>query len=119
MLKEETAKMISQTRKDMYIQSAEASSSVDYTDLLPDIKVPALIIIGELDAVTSLNHAKLLNKLIQTSTLEIMAGVGNLLNRENPESFNKILKSDMNVEYGTVRRTLYSLVFQENWKLVL
>lgn len=96
MLKEETAKMISQTRKDMYIQSAEASSLVDYTGLLLNIKVPTLIIVGELDVVTPLNHAKLLNKLIQTSTLEIMAGVGHLPNRENPEGFNKILEAFLN-----------------------
>jgi pimeloyl-ACP methyl ester carboxylesterase len=92
-LREEVAKMVTGTRKDMYIQSAEATSSLDYTDLLHKIKVPTLIVVGELDVVTPVDSAELINKSIHTSNLRVMPGVGHLPNRENPNEFNKILKS--------------------------
>lgn len=91
-LREEVAKMIAGTPKDVYLQSAEATSILNYTDLLPKIKVPTLIIVGDLDIVTPVDSAEILNKDIPGSILKIMRGIGHLPNRENPEEFNSILK---------------------------
>lgn len=91
-LREEVAKMIAGTRKDIYLQSAEATSILNYTDLLPKIKVPTLIIVGDLDIVTPVYSAEILNKDIPGSVLKIMRGIGHLPNRENPEEFNNMLK---------------------------
>ena len=95
-LREEVAKMVAGTRKDVYLQSAEATSMLNYTDLLPKIKVPTLIIVGDLDIVTPVNSAETLNKDIHGSILQIIRGVGHLPNRENPEKFNNILKEFLN-----------------------
>lgn len=91
-LREKVAKMIANTNKDAYIQSAEATSMLSYADLLPTIKVPTLIIVGELDIVAPLNWAQLMNKDIPGSVLKVMRGVGHLPNIENPREFNSILK---------------------------
>jgi pimeloyl-ACP methyl ester carboxylesterase len=90
-LKEEVAKMIAGTKKDAYIQSAEATSMLDYSELLPKIKVPTLIIVGELDIVTPVSSAEIINKSIQGSILQIIPGVGHLPNREASEKFNNLL----------------------------
>lgn len=95
-LKEEVAKMIAGTRKDAYLQSAEATSMLNYSDLLPRIKVPTLIIVGDLDIVTPVSSAETLNKDIQGSILQIIRGVGHLPNREAPEKFNNILREFLN-----------------------
>jgi len=95
-LREEVAKMIAGTRKDIYLQSAEATSMLNYTDLLPKIKVPTLIIVGDLDIVTSVDSAEILNKDIPGSVLKTMRGIGHLPNMENPEEFNNILIEFLN-----------------------
>lgn len=92
-LREKVAKMIAGTRKDIYIQSAEATSSLNYTDLLHEIKVPTLIVVGELDVVAPVDPAELMNRIIHGSILKVMPGVGHLPNRENPNGFNKIVKN--------------------------
>lgn len=91
-LREEVARMIAGTRKDIYIQSAEATSMLDYTDLLHKIMVPTLIIVGDLDIVTPVDSAEILNKDIPGSVLKIMRGIGHLPNRERLEEFNTILE---------------------------
>jgi pimeloyl-ACP methyl ester carboxylesterase len=92
-LREEVAKMIAGTKKDIYIQSAEATSMINYANLLPNIKVPTLIIVGDRDIVTPVDSAEILNKDISGSTLKIMRGIGHLPNRENPQELNKTLEA--------------------------
>jgi 3-oxoadipate enol-lactonase len=92
VLRTEVAKMVAGTRKDVYIQSAEATSMLNYADLLPTIKVPTLIVVGDLDIVTPVSSAEQIQKSISGSVLKIMKGVGHLPNRENPNEFNNILK---------------------------
>lgn len=91
-LRKEVAKMIAATKKDSYIQSAEASSMLDYSDLLPRIKVPTLIIVGDKDIVAPVDSAEQIKNSISESILRVMPGVGHLPNRERPEEFNTIVK---------------------------
>lgn len=95
-LREEVAKMIAGTQKDVYLQSAEATSMLNYTDLLPKIKVPTLIIVGDRDIVTPVHSAEILNRDIPRSILKMMRGIGHLPNRENPEEFNNTLEEFLN-----------------------
>jgi len=99
-LREEVAKMIVGTEKDVYLQSAEATSSLNYTDLLPKITIPTLIIVGDLDIVTPIDSAEFMNKNIPGSILHIMQGVGHLPNRENPEEFNNLVKDFLDKTEG-------------------
>ena len=92
-LKEEVAKMIADTKKDIYLQSAEATCMIDYADLLPKIKVPTLIVVGDLDIVTPIDSAEILNQVIPKSTLKIMRGTSHLPNIEKPQEFNNILQA--------------------------
>jgi pimeloyl-ACP methyl ester carboxylesterase len=91
-LRREVAKMTADTNKESYIQSAQASSMLDYTDILSKIKVPTLIIVGDKDIVAPVNAAEKMKESISESTLRVMPGVGHLPNRENPEAFNAIVK---------------------------
>jgi pimeloyl-ACP methyl ester carboxylesterase len=59
---------------------------------LPTIKVPTLIVVGDLDIVTPVSSAEQIQKSISGSVLKIMKGVSHLPNRENPNEFNNILK---------------------------
>jgi pimeloyl-ACP methyl ester carboxylesterase len=65
------------------------------------VKVPALIVVGDLDIVTPVDSAQTINKAISGSVLKIMNGVGHLPNREKPEEFNDLLKSFLDAVKNT------------------
>jgi pimeloyl-ACP methyl ester carboxylesterase len=100
-LRNEVAKMVAATNKSAYLQSAQATSLLDYSEVLSSVKVPTLIVVGDLDIVTSVDSAQTINKAIAGSVLKIMHGVGHLPNRERPEEFNNTLKEFLD----TVRKT--------------
>jgi 3-oxoadipate enol-lactonase len=91
-LRNEVAKMVAATNKSAYLQSAEATSMLDYSEVLSNVKVPTLIVVGDLDIVTPVDSAQTINKAIADSVLRIMHGIGHLPNRERPEEFNALLK---------------------------
>ena len=60
---------------------------------LPDIKIPALIIVGEADKITPPEAARYLHDNIEHSRLAVIKDAGHLSNLENPSAFNDALKS--------------------------
>lgn len=91
-LRQEVSKMVAATNKDAYLQSAEATSLLDYTEALSKVKVPTLIVVGDLDIVTPVSSAETIHKIVQGSILKIMKGVGHLPNRERPDEFDTLLE---------------------------
>lgn len=59
----------------------------DATDLLPHITCPALIIVGEQDAITPVADARALLERIPDAEFEVIADAGHLSNLERPEAF--------------------------------
>ncbi|MBI3287797.1 MAG: alpha/beta fold hydrolase [Chloroflexi bacterium] len=64
----------------------------DSTDLLPQISVPTLILVGERDILTPPADAQRMAELIPGARLEIIPEAGHLSNLENPQEFNRILR---------------------------
>ena len=58
-------------------------------DRLSEIKVPTLVIVGELDALGMLDIADILANKIEGAKKLVMSGVAHLPNMEAPEEFNK------------------------------
>lgn len=63
----------------------------DSKDILARFAGPALVIVGEHDAVTPVEKAKQMAGLISGAQLEIIPGAGHLPNQEQPERFNAVL----------------------------
>ena len=61
----------------------------DQTDLLPSISVPALVVVGESDALVPLEVAEGMAKAIPGARLEVVPDAGHVANLENPEAFNR------------------------------
>ena len=99
-LKRSIAKMISQTNKSSYIQSAEAACAQDYSGMLATIRVPTLLIAGELDFVTPPEAAKYIQKRVPGCRMQVMKGTGHLPNRENPREFNHIVEEFLRTSQG-------------------
>ena len=64
----------------------------DALDLLPQINVPALVVVGAEDTLTPLDMAKTLANNIPNAKLEIISRAGHLSNIEQPEAFNAALR---------------------------
>ena len=63
----------------------------DQTDLLPEINVPTLIVVGGEDSVTPPSEAEAMAAKISGSLLVVIEGAGHLSNVERPEEFNRAL----------------------------
>ena len=77
--------------KDSYIKSIEASVRGDHTDILHQIKAPTLVVVGELDRLTSPELAKDIADQIPGAKFEIIKDAGHLSNIENPDDFNSVV----------------------------
>ena len=68
-----------------------AISKVDYLDRLKEIKVPALVMVGEHDHGTPPEAARVIQQNLPGSELKILASAAHLSNIEQAEEFNKAM----------------------------
>lgn len=74
-----------------YCGCIAALSHFDFTEKLPALRVPALVLCGEEDKASSLEENRRLASLIPGGRFIAFAGARHLPNVEAPERFNKIL----------------------------
>ena len=63
----------------------------DYTDLLPQINVPTLVIVGREDEFTPVSDAEFMRERIAASQMIVIENAGHLPNMEQPREFNRVL----------------------------
>ena len=63
----------------------------DYSDDLPRINVPTLVIVGREDTVRPVADAEFMHERIPESHLEIIDDAAHMTNMEQPEAFNNVL----------------------------
>ncbi len=78
-------------------QTLVKAVSQDYTDIIPNITAPTLLIWGENDTATPISDAETMNSLIKGSTLEVIADAGHFPFVDQPFEFIKILKAHFNL----------------------
>ena len=64
----------------------------DQTDLLQEIDVPTLIIVGSEDALTPPKDSETMHRAIRGSRLVVIEGAGHVSNLERPAEFNRALE---------------------------
>ncbi len=85
---EQIGRMIRRTSPVGYAGCAAAIQSMRLTALLPHIKAPTLVIVGEEDAATPPSMAERLARSIPGAELVVVNGAAHLPNIEQPEAFN-------------------------------
>jgi 3-oxoadipate enol-lactonase len=68
----------------------------DSTLTLAEIKVPTLVLHGADDQLVPLREAEIMREAISNSRLEVISEAGHLLNLEQPEWFNRLIKDFIN-----------------------
>lgn len=71
-----------------YRAIAHSMAEADLRDVLPQIRLPTLLLYGELDERSPLHVAEDLRAQIPNSELVVIPGVGHLANVEAPDAFN-------------------------------
>lgn len=69
------------------------ATRTDSTEMLKNISVPTLILVGDEDKVTPVSEATLMQKNIKNSKLVILEKTGHLSNLEKPNEFSKHLQN--------------------------
>lgn len=72
-----------------YRAMAHSMAEADLREVLPLIRVPTLLLYGELDARSPLTVAETLRSSIPVAELVVIPGVGHVANLENPKAFNQ------------------------------
>ncbi|HET9824444.1 MAG TPA: alpha/beta hydrolase [Chitinophagaceae bacterium] len=91
-IKEELARIMSDTHPIGFRVMATAVARADTRTLLPNISVPTLLIWGKADKRSPLKAAYQMRDAIHGAKLEIISGAGHVSNMEKPIQFNKAVK---------------------------
>lgn len=81
--------MIARTSVDGLVGCAHAIKKMDHSDILPEIRVPTLIVVGEHDVGTPVSAAEFLHREIKGSKLAVIPSAGHLPNIEQTETFDR------------------------------
>ena len=87
----ELVKSMTKLHKESYLKTIDASMSTFHDHVFEKIKIPTLIIVGELDKLTPPKMAIKIHKLVKNSKLSVIKGAGHLTNIEKPKIFNKLI----------------------------
>ena len=83
---------MSRLHKDMYLKALELAVMTPDAPGLDRIDVPTLVVVGEDDTLTPVAAAEKIAAAIKGARLEIVPEAGHLVNIEQPETFNRILR---------------------------
>lgn len=64
---------------------------------LADLRVPLLVIVGDLDEAETQAHCRYLASVVPNARLEVFEGAAHMVNLEQPERFNRLLRDFLDV----------------------
>ena len=89
---DETVAMMLDTRPAGMVPMLRGFAEADLRDVLPQIRVPTLLLYGDADVRSPPAVAEALHDRIPTSELVVLPGVGHVSNLEAPEAFNRAVR---------------------------
>jgi len=90
---ERVGAMIASTPVEGFVGCCQAIEKMDQTHLLSGIKTPTLIIVGEDDPSTTVEHSEIIHGEIVGSKLVVLKNAAHLSNIEQAADFNKALRT--------------------------
>lgn len=91
-VREELARIMSEFHPNGFQTMATALAQADTRDLLPNIRVPTLLVWGDADKRSPMSVAYQFRDAIPGVKLEVISGVGHVSNLEAPTQFNTIVR---------------------------
>lgn len=92
-LKARVTGMMREVGPEAYVRQQRAIlSRPDSRSLLPQIEIPALVLVGEEDAITPPDVAREMAEMIEWASLVVVPGAGHLSTLERPEEVSRALR---------------------------
>ncbi len=88
---EEMARAIAKVPPEAYIDVMKAIFEIDFLGELATVRVPTLVLWGERDEVTPIEHSRQIADGIPGAVLKTIADAGHLATIDQPEAFNRLL----------------------------
>lgn len=85
--------MAADVRRHSMLTALTVMAQADLTDVLPTVRVPTLLIWGELDQRSPLSVAHEFQRQIAGATLTLIPDCGHVSNLEAPDAFNETIRS--------------------------
>ncbi|MDQ6802819.1 MAG: alpha/beta hydrolase [Acidobacteriota bacterium] len=93
--------MMTATPAGMIAAQRAMAGRPDSTATLRGLKVPALVIVGDHDPITSVDDAKRMAKLIQGSKYVVIDKAAHASNFDQPEAFNRAVTEFLGMRFGS------------------
>jgi 3-oxoadipate enol-lactonase len=87
------AALISSTPVEGYVGCSQALVRINVTEQLRNVRVPALVIVGEHDPGTPVAMARAIHEHLSGSKLAVLPDAAHIANVEQPEAFNRALEA--------------------------
>lgn len=84
-------KLISRTPVEGYVGCSEALVRINVTSRLFNLRIPALVVVGEHDPGTPVSMAKAIHENLPLSQLEVISQAAHISNVERPDEFNRLV----------------------------
>jgi pimeloyl-ACP methyl ester carboxylesterase len=88
---DELARSIAKVLPETYIDVMKAIFEIDFRDELATVRVPTLVLWGERDEVTPIEHSRQIANGIPGAVLKTIPDAGHIANIDQPEAFNRHL----------------------------
>jgi len=85
--------LLERTPADGYVAMLEALAGADLSARLPSLRMPALVVSGELDEVTTPADGRALAERIPAARFELLAGASHLLSVEKPRELAALVRA--------------------------
>lgn len=92
-IRNEALYSLTRLRKASYLKVLEATLTFDRTEALKRNRTPTLLIFGEKDTLVKPEAGLAVKALMPHAHMEVIAGVGHLLNLEAPAEFNRLVEA--------------------------
>jgi pimeloyl-ACP methyl ester carboxylesterase len=91
-VREELARIMAEFHPTGFQLMATALARADTRDLLPNIRVPTLLVWGDADARSPMTVARQIHDAMPDARLVVISGAGHVSNLEQPAQFNAVVR---------------------------
>ena len=97
---DEMARTIAKVPPEAYTDVMKAIFEIDFLSELATVRVPTLVLSGERDEVTPIEHSRQIADSIPGAVLKTIPDAGHIANIDQPEAFNRHLAEFLNAQQG-------------------
>lgn len=89
---DDVRRMLSELDHDVAVAAARTIADHDVRELLSHVDLPTKVVVGGADHLTSVGHAKVIQRIIEGAELHVLDGIGHQVMQEAPEQLDALIR---------------------------